>query len=114
MVEKTSRKTFINCQINVIIIVTEIVMKGGDEMEGNTTMIRKSINYFHEHYDELTAEYGHKFLVIYDGKVIASYDNRVTALQEGSKMFLLGTFAVQETGVKRSPKIGPIVRRNVQ
>lgn len=82
-------------------------------MERNT-MIEKSISYFHAHYDELTEQYGHKYLLIYDGNVICAFDDELTALKEGSKRYLLGTFAVQETGVENIPHIGPIIWEGVK
>ena len=74
-------------------------------------MVQKSIRYFHAHYEELTKEYGHAFLLIYNAQIIGSFNSRREALIAGSKKYSLGTFAVQETGVERLPRIGPIIRR---
>lgn len=73
-------------------------------------MVRESINYFHKNYDELTKIYGHKYLLIYNSKIIDVFDDESTALQEACKKYVLGTFIIQETGIKKIPSIGPIIR----
>lgn len=58
--------------------------------------VRENARWFWEHYEELSATYGHKFIVIKDCKVIGVYESRQEALYETSKIAKMGTFAVQE------------------
>lgn len=53
-------------------------------------------NFFLKHYDVFFQKYGHKFIVIQRHKVLGVYDNVVTAVNNTSKLYPLGTFIVQE------------------
>lgn len=79
------------------------------DSEKKDLMVMESAAWFHEHYDELTKKHGHKYLVIYDCEVQGAYDSHEEALIEGSKRYILGTFAVQETDRKNIPFISPTV-----
>ncbi len=79
-------------------------VKGGDDME-RIIMGEQSAKYFFDHYNELTEQYGHKFLVIYDCKVIGAYDTKEEAISKGSDSYMIGTFAIQETGVTEEPHL---------
>lgn len=55
----------------------------------------KEYQFFKEKKDELLAEYENKFVVIRGQKVIASYDDKMEAIEETKKSYELGTFLVQ-------------------
>ena len=57
-------------------------------------MRRSDFNWFLNSYADLYEEYGHKFLVIKDKKVLGSYDSVREALNSTHEE--LGTFIVQE------------------
>ncbi len=58
--------------------------------------MKEDFNWFIDNYDQLFNEYGHKFLVIKDQKVLGSYNSPVEAINETSKTEQRGTFIVQE------------------
>ena len=53
-------------------------------------------NWFIKHYNELYAEYGHKFLAIKNEVVLGVYDSVIDGVKTTSKTEPLGTFIVQE------------------
>jgi hypothetical protein len=57
-------------------------------------MQRADFNWFLNNYDKLYSEYGHKYLVIKDEKVLGAYDNIREALDNTDEE--IGTFIVQE------------------
>jgi len=57
--------------------------------------LEKEFDYYLENQSELVKEYGGKFIVIMDCKVIGSYDDELKAIEETSKEHELGTFLVQ-------------------
>ena len=52
--------------------------------------------YFKKHQDELVEQYGGKFIVIKDQKVIGAYESLPDAVFETEKEHELGTFLVQK------------------
>ena len=77
-------------------------------MERNA-MGEKSAKYFFDHYDELTEKYGHKFLVIYNCEIMGVYDTEDEALRKASEQYILGTFAIQETGMTHTPRLFNVI-----
>lgn len=57
---------------------------------------REDFSFFVEHYQELYELYGETFLVIKGKKVIGSYENEMTAIEETTKVLPLGSFIVQK------------------
>src|ERR1035441_836864 len=58
--------------------------------------LEKEFEYYIGHQDELVAQYGGRFVVIKDEKVIGSYDSELEAIAETVKKHALGTFLVQK------------------
>ena len=63
--------------------------------------------YFKKHQDELVEQYGGKFVVIKDQKVIGAYQSLPDAVFETEKEHELGTFLVQkcEPGIEAYTQI---------
>ena len=59
-------------------------------------------HWFLKHYDDLFKEYGHKFLVIQNEKILGTYDDKNIALDTTLKRFPIGTFIVQECNGEES------------
>lgn len=57
---------------------------------------QKDFDYFIAHYKEFFEKYGHKFLAIKDQTVLGVYDDEVSAINETSEKYPLGSFIVQE------------------
>lgn len=57
---------------------------------------KNDFEYFIRHYQELFSQYGHKFIVIRNNKILGSYNTELEAINETSKEYPLGTFIVQE------------------
>jgi hypothetical protein len=58
--------------------------------------LEKEFKYYRAHQDELVGAYNGMFVVIKDQKVIGSYDDQLTAINETKKVHKLGTFLVQK------------------
>lgn len=58
--------------------------------------LEKEFQYFLDHQNELVKEYGGKFIVIKDQKVIGVYSTETEAFTEAQKNQELGTFLIQE------------------
>lgn len=57
---------------------------------------KNDFEYFIHHYQELFSQYGHKFIVIRNNKILGLYNTELEAINETSKEYPLGTFIVQE------------------
>lgn len=53
-------------------------------------------NYFIEHYQEFKKKYGHKFIAMQNQSILGVYDDEITAINETSVKYPLGSFIVQE------------------
>jgi hypothetical protein len=72
-------------------------MKGGCNMSVYGEKERKQdFDFFIEKYKELYNEYGHKFLVIRNQRILGSYDTELEAITDTKKQYPLGSFIVQE------------------
>lgn len=58
--------------------------------------LKKQLEYFKAHQDELVKKYEGKFLVIKDQKVQDVYDTEIEAYTDAKKKFELGTFLIQQ------------------
>lgn len=58
--------------------------------------LKKEFEYYLAHQDELVAIYSGKFVVIKDQKVIGSYPDQISAINDAKKLHALGTFLVQK------------------
>lgn len=58
--------------------------------------LKKELDFFIEHQNELVEKYGGKFLVIKDQKIEGVFDTQIGAYTETQKRFELGTFIIQE------------------
>ena len=57
---------------------------------------KKDFNFFTTNYQELFKQYGHKFLVIKNEKVIGAYDSVPDAISKLSPTYEIGTYIIQE------------------
>ena len=57
--------------------------------------LKKQLEYFKTHQDELVNKYEGKFLVIKDQKVQGVYGTEIEAYADAKKKFELGTFLIQ-------------------
>lgn len=57
---------------------------------------QKDFEYFIAHYQELFEKYGHKFIAIQNQNILGVYDDEITAINETSEKYPLGSFIVQE------------------
>lgn len=60
------------------------------------SQLKDEFAFYLEHQDELIAQHEGKFVVIKDGRVLGSYDDELTALQETRRSHDIGTFLVQK------------------
>lgn len=58
-------------------------------------MLKQEFQYYLDHQDELVKKHLNKFLIIKDQKVVAVYDTKQQAYDEGSAKYELGTFLIQ-------------------
>ena len=58
--------------------------------------LEKEFQYFLDHQKELVEQYGGKFIVIKNQKVIGVYEAEAEAFTEAQKNHELGTFLIQE------------------
>lgn len=61
-------------------------------------MLDKEFNYYLKHQNELVEKYNGKVLVIKDETVIGVFDDELTAINETSKKYEVGTFLVHKCG----------------
>ncbi|MFC1580009.1 hypothetical protein ACFL4N_03760 [Thermodesulfobacteriota bacterium] len=59
-------------------------------------LLEKEFQYYITHQDDLVGQYNGKFIVIKNEKVLGSYDDEMTAIQETTKEHELGTFLIQK------------------
>ena len=57
--------------------------------------LKKELNFFIKHQDELVKKYNGKFLVLKNQRVVGVYDTIRDAYWEAQKKYKLGTFAIQ-------------------
>lgn len=62
----------------------------------STESLKKELEYYIAHQDELVKKYNGKVLVIKDQRVIGVYVDHLSALTETQKKFRPGTFMVQK------------------
>jgi hypothetical protein len=58
--------------------------------------LKKELDYFKEHQQELVIKHEGKFLVIKDRQVQGVYDSEIDAYTDAKEKFELGTFLIQE------------------
>lgn len=58
--------------------------------------LKKQLEYFKTHQDELVKKYRGKFLVIKDQKVEGAYSTEIEAYADAKKKFGLGNFLIQQ------------------
>jgi hypothetical protein len=58
--------------------------------------LQKEFDYYLAHQQELVEKYDGKFIVIFEGKVLAAFDDQLKAVTETAKTHKLGTFLVQK------------------
>lgn len=58
--------------------------------------LKKELDYYIEHQDELVVQYDGKFIVIKDCKVIGAYNTALEAVENTKQKHQLGTFIVQK------------------
>ena len=68
----------------------------------------KDFEWFENNLSSLYSQYGHKFLVIQDKKVIGAYPTYADGVRGASKENEIGTFIVQECAKDRSECTGSI------
>lgn len=59
-------------------------------------MIEKEFEFYLNNREDLFAKYNGKFLIIKDQEVVGVYDSKIEAYEEGSKLYELGTFLIQQ------------------
>ena len=57
--------------------------------------LKRDLEFFIEHQNELVQKYRGKFLVIKDQNVEGAYNSEIEAYREGQKTYKLGTFSIQ-------------------
>ena len=58
--------------------------------------LKRELEYYIAHQDELVAHYNGRYVVIKNAEVIGVYDSEIQAVQETAKHHQLGTFMVQK------------------
>jgi Family of unknown function (DUF5678) len=58
--------------------------------------LQQEFEYFLANQQEFVKQYNGKFIVIKDRKVIGSYDDQISAINETQKLHKVGTFLVQK------------------
>ena len=58
--------------------------------------LRKQLEYFKTHQDELVKKYEGKFLVIKDQEIKGVYNTEIEAYTDAKNKFALGTFLIQQ------------------
>ena len=58
--------------------------------------LKKELEYYIEHQDELVGKYNGKFIVIKNCNVIGSYNSALEAIEKTKQNHKLGTFIVQK------------------
>ena len=58
--------------------------------------LKKEFEYYLANQDELVNQYNGKFIVIKDQKVIGSYPDQISAVNETQKVHKIGTFLIQK------------------
>jgi len=61
-----------------------------------TKPLEKEFKYYIKNQKNLVKKYNGKFIVIKNEKVIGSYDDELTAIEETSKIEKIGTFLIQK------------------
>ena len=56
---------------------------------------QKDFEYFIEHYQDFFEEYGHKFIAIQNQNILGVYDDEITAINETSEKYPLGSLRMQ-------------------
>ena len=58
--------------------------------------LKKELDYYIKHQDELVKQYNGKFIVIKDCKIIGAYNTALEAVETTKQAHRLGTFIVQK------------------